>query len=307
MPYPGNKCPKKIYIYIKELKKIIVDNNINVLHTHVWSSRPYMIPIAFFNKVKIRVAHSHSKNLNSKNKLFFQKLLLKIGVLFSNVYMGCSNDACKFAFKNRKYTILYNGISFRNFKYDTEQRIEIRNKLNLEKNTVFINVGRFCELKNQTFLIDVFNEIHKKNNKSKLLLIGQGEDVKYIWEKIKNYNLFNEVIILENINNPVKYLNAADCFVFPSISEGLGISYLEAQATGIKCVISTGVPDIGTYTENVLKIDLNDSPKEWAERILTFLNEEYIRESKYSEKFDVKKTAELYQKIIRDEVEKNEK
>ena len=307
LPYPGYKSPRKIYHYLKELKRIIMDNNINVLHSHIWSSRPYIIPIALLTNVKVRIAHSHSKDLNSKNKFFLQKFLLKIGVLFSNVYIGCSEDACKFAFKNRKYTVLYNGISFDKYKYDKKVRMEIRKNLNIGSETVFINVGRFCELKNQMFLVDVFNELHKEYKNSKLLLIGQGPDVQYIRKKIQTYDLSKYIMILENINNPVKFLNAADCFVFPSSSEGLGISYLEAQATGIKCVISTGVPDIGTFTKNILKLDLKEGSNEWSKQIITFLNEKNVRKSEYCEKFDVKITAKIYQEIIRKEMKKHER
>lgn len=300
LSYPGYKSFFKILKYIKSLKKILVENKIDILHCHVWSSRPFIIPIALLSKIKIRIVHSHSKNFNSNNKYLLQKLFTKFGVALSNVYYGCSEDACKFAFNRRKYTVINNGIDFEKFKYNKVEREKVRAKNNIQFNQkVYINVGRFCYLKNQVFLIDVFYEILKYDKDAILFLVGSGDDIALINKKIEDYGIIDNVIIFDSINNPASLLSAADCFIFPSISEGLGISYLEAQAAGLKCIISNGVPNIGTFSTEVIQLDLDQGPEKWASNIISFMEKKYVRKSFYSKKFDSKEISKKYQENVR--------
>ena len=158
--------------------------------------------------------------------------------------------------------------------------------------------------KNHDFLIEIFEEVHKKNQKSILMLIGGGELEKTIKEKIRSKNLENFVIFLNNVPNVNEYYQAMDVFVLPSLYEGLPVVGIEAQTSGLKCVFANTISSEVKITNNVTFLGLDDSTKKWAEEILK--NKNYykredmtvqVTKSGYSIKEEAKKMQRLYEKI----------
>ena len=126
--------------------------------------------------------------------------------------------------------------------------------------------------KNHSFLIDIFNELHKIDNNYYLILLGDSVDgdttfKEHIIQKVTNYNLSNSVLfagVQEEVN---KFLNAADLFLLPSHYEGLPIVCLEAQATGLPCLLSDVISSETKITSLVSFYSLKNSAKEWAQKI----------------------------------------
>ena len=64
-------------------------------------------------------------------------------------------------------------------------------------------------------------------------------------------------------------MQTMDVFVFPSLYEGLPVTMVEAQASGLPCIISDKVPSECILTEGLVNImPLSASPEAWAEKIL---------------------------------------
>ena len=119
------------------------------------------------------------------------------------------------------------------------------------------------------FLLDIFAEIIKLNQNYRLFLVGDGDLKPQILEKIKTLNLENSVVLLGLRNDVPELLQAMDIFLFPSLHEGFSVAFVEAQTTGIKSVISSGVPlESVLIKENTEIISLKQTPKQWAEKII---------------------------------------
>lgn len=158
----------------------------------------------------------------------------------------------------------------------------MRDELKISKSDFVIgHVGRFAPPKNHPFLIDVFKSVHDKNRNSKLLLVGTGNGQSNIREKVDNLGLSDSVIFLGNRGDVNRILQAMDVFLFPSLYEGLGIAALEAQASGLPCIISDGVPSECKVTDLAESLDLNLPIDKWANAVLE--KQSAIRKNTYQE------------------------
>ncbi len=92
--------------------------------------------------------------------------------------------------------------------------------------------------KNHEYVIDIFWRFHQKVCDSKLILIGDGELMDKIKQKVSALHL-NDAVLFEGVQDNVnEYMQAMDVFVLPSMYEGLPVVCVEAQAAGLSCVVS---------------------------------------------------------------------
>jgi glycosyltransferase involved in cell wall biosynthesis len=153
----------------------------------------------------------------------------------------------------------------------------LQKELNIIEKFVIIHIGRFEAQKNHTFLIDVFNSIQKRDNNSVLLLIGVGSLMDDIKERVRSYGLCECVKFLNNRDDIANLFQAADVLLLPSLYEGLPVVSIEAQASGIPCVLSDTITKESDITGNCIFQSLNSSPDDWADQV--FLLKDYNRVS----------------------------
>ena len=151
---------------------------------------------------------------------------------------------------------------------------KLRKELGIEDKIVIGHAGRFCEQKNHKFLIDVFKKIADLENNAVLLLIGAGETFERIKEQVQEYGLEERVIFLGVRKDIASLYQAMDCFVFPSLFEGLGIVAIEAQCSGLPVVGSDVIPKEAAVTNQFHYMSLDDSADEWAKKILEVTKQE---------------------------------
>ena len=198
--------------------------------------------------------------------------------------------------ENGKVYILHNAINYDDFKFNLKVRSKVRKELNIDEKVVYGHIGRFNIQKNHMFLLDVFNEIYKKNRNSVLLLIGNGELKNDILNKINTLKLNDSVFLLGLQDNVSNYLMAMDKFIFPSLFEGMPNVIIEAQASGLPCYISNTITKEANITGLVKYIGLNDSSKEWASIILKDkinLREDYRKEF-IDNNYDIERIANIF-------------
>lgn len=262
------------YLLYKKLKSEKYD----VVHAHPHYFCGYICLIAKLAGVPLRIAHSHNDTFSlDKNASLIRKTYNIIQRFFLNIFcnkkIGCSVPAGKALFDTAPFDIVYCGIDFSRFykkDKDREYRENFLKKYNIPENAICIgHVGRFSGQKNHSFLIDIFNEIKRKSSNYYLLLVGEGSLEETIKEKCSNLELKN--VIFLGVRDDVDLLmnNIFDIFIFPSLYEGLGIVLLEAQAAGLKCIVSDTVPkEVSIFEDQITFLSIKKSPDIWAKKVL---------------------------------------
>lgn len=241
-----------------------------IVHGHIGSTAAIYLSIA--KKYGCyTIAHSHSAG---KGSAMYQ-VLSRPTRYVANQFFACSKDAAISRYGRKvgddadRCQVLNNAIDTEKFVFREAKKQQMRQQLHISESALVIgHVGRFVDTKNHLFLIDIFQELHKRDSNSVLLLVGDGELRSKIERKIQTLDLTDSVILTGVQSNTYDYYQAMDCFVFPSHYEGLGIVVIEAQTAGLPCCISTGVPREAAITELVQFRSLDDSPAQWAEWIL---------------------------------------
>lgn len=243
-----------------------------ILHVHYTSSAFVFLDITKKYGKKI-ISHSHiagmEKSLNS-----YIKTITRYPLRYHSDYlMGCSVMAAKWMFgpKYKQTNILYNAIESENYIYNLNIRERIRNDLNLIDKTVIGHIGRFAEQKNHSYLIDIFYEYNKINSNSVLLLIGDGPLKTNIEAQVDELGITSKVIFLGSVNNVNELLQGMDLFLFPSLYEGLPVTLVEAQASGLPILASDTITNEIEITKLVTFKSLEENPKAWAQNINNLL------------------------------------
>ena len=284
------------YHFLKEKKYDIVYFDTD------FSGRSYWSLLARFAGVKQRIFHSHnSKTEGGINPLvhWFFKQIMRFSV---TDYIACSKAAAYWMFpkdKAESATIITNGINTYFFAYNSESRRKIRALYNIpESSCVIGHVGRFCEQKNHSKLIGIFNEFHKIYPDSFLILIGEGELKDKIEQSVSEFELSEYVKFIGNTDDIASYLSAMDVFILPSLFEGLPISVIEAECSGLYVYISDGISDEAILTQYTRKIPLSYSDIEWAMQIAEDLKQPNIEREKAANEirtkgYEIKESAKI--------------
>ena len=265
----------KPFKYHKALKRVLKEGNYKIIHSNINTLSVFSLFAAKCAGVPVRIAHSHSTtNKKEKKKNLMKQVLRPFSKVFATDYMCCSELAGRWLFGDKEYDkgnvyLLNNAIDLDKFKYNESLRKMKRKELDIKDDTLVIgHIGRFVAQKNHDYLIDIFNEIHKKNNNSILLLAGQGPLMEDIKNKVKELNLDDSVKFLGQRNDANELYQAFDVFLLPSLYEGLPVVGVEAQAAGLLCYLSDDMTKETKVLDITKFMSLNNTPEEWANNIL---------------------------------------
>lgn len=261
------ESPKKVGIknYIENMKDIMLKYGpYDAVHSHMNVMSGMVMVSAWLAGVKIRVSHSHNTKFPNSSKVnFVGKILIK---LFANRKVACGEKAGKALFCGSKFCVIPNGIdASKYYVYDENEKKQIQNKLGMQQGVLQIcHVGRFVDVKNHSFIIEIAQAL-KNKIKFQMHLLGNGELFETIQEKAKEQNL-EEVLFHGSVNNVNEYLKASDIFILPSKYEGLPVTLVEAQSAGVSCLISDKVPTEADFKIGLIKsLPLNID--EWVDNI----------------------------------------
>ena len=272
---PSLKKPPAQY---KVIKKIIRDGGYDAAYFNISESFNCMGLFAAKScGVPVRIVHSHSSGVDRANKYVrtaretLHRLFRHSVSTLATHRFACSSVAGKWMF-DKDFKIIYNAIDKARFSYDEALRKDTRRALGLTDEKVFIHIGNFCYAKNSFFLVDIMRQVLKKDKNAVLLSVGTGSDFEAVCEYAKKLQVDENIRFLGVRDDIPALLSAADVFVFPSRFEGLSITCIEAQFSGLPCVLSENISSETKISEDVYVLPI-DSADSWADTVLMLCKE----------------------------------
>lgn len=262
--------------YINSVNKFFKNHpEYRIAHSHTSSKSVFPLAIAKFRGVPVRISHSHSSKSETGLKGIIRNLLMPLLKSTANIYLSCGEQASDWLYgkkfsKSGKVKIIRNVINADRFRYNPSKRESIRSILGIEAETFVIgHVARFCDVKNHKFSVDILKELLAKVPDSLLLLVGDGPLRDEIAAHAKSLAVESKIRMVGVVPNVYDYEQAMDAFILPSFYEGLPLSIIEAQVSGLPCFTTKGtVSTECSVTDLVKYLPLEAGAKRWADEIL---------------------------------------
>ena len=292
---------KEMLRYIFSLKSLMQRQKFDVVHVHGNSSTMGLeLSLAKIEKVPVRIAHCHNSRCEHPK---VHKLLYSLLRASYTQAVACSTLAGDWIFGCGNYTVLPNAIDLQKFQYNPEIRKRYREMLNIDEKTLLLgHVGNFNEQKNHEFLVNVFYEVQKQR-KAKLILLGAGPLQDTVKKQVSSLQMDDQVYFLGIRDDVNCWMQAMDVFVFPSRWEGLPVTLIEAQASGLHCVVSKNISgEVVINFNQMCMLSLSDT-KNWIKKICNiYFNAdreqgyEKIQNAGYNINFAVRRLKNIYDK-----------
>lgn len=253
----------------------------DVVHCHMANAAFIYLRYAKKNNIPIRILHSHqNRYADSLTHTLRNIPLVYLGKRYANCNVACSELAGRFLFGKQKFTLLPNGIDVNRFSYSQRKREIFRKKLNIENDAiVFGIVGRLVSQKNLYFGIQVFFECKRYFMNARLIIAGDGELKNDLKEYAKSIGIEKDITWLGNRSDIDVVDSGIDILLMPSIYEGLGLSIIEAQSSGVECFASDKFPPESNSSDFFHEISLTCTSNEWAKHIYSVFKNRTLNRS----------------------------
>lgn len=267
----------KFFEYRRALKDFFTEHQeYNILHGHMTNTASIYMPIAEkHGNVGCRISHSHSMQAVSGLTGFLSNILSRNITKYATDWFACSEAAAKWFYSeddinSGKIKIITNSIDVNKFRFSEQKRLSKRQELSIENDFIVGNVARFSYPKNQDFLIETLPELLKKVPNTKLCFVGEGHDMQRAKDLAKSLGVYDKILFLGLRNDVDELISAFDVFVMTSFYEGLPLVGVEAQSSGLPCVLSDGITKETDMTGNVKFLSLDESHEAWADAIASY-------------------------------------
>lgn len=272
IPFPREGAKK----YCRALKEIMKKTGpYEVVHSHNLFPSGMVMKVAHEANVPVRIAHAHTNrddtHLNIVRKIY-QRLMRGLVWKYATQLFACSQKAGNYLFQEKfgdSGFVMNNGVGTEKFFIDDNKKNMLKKELGISSEKIIGHTGRFVQVKNHSFLVDVFKSIYDSGENVKLMLIGDGVLKGNIEEKVRNLGIEDRVIFTGMRNDVYDLLSLMDVYVLPSIYEGVSVSLMEAQAAGVPFVVSTAAySDESKVTEYGVALDLDAGINTWRDVIV---------------------------------------
>ena len=261
--------------YIAALETLFRENQYPIVHAQIGTMALFPLLAAKRAGVPVRIVHNHATASLGEGKRSLLKYALRpFAKVYATHYAACSRHAAAWLFGQKAarqgQVEIFDPVSeLDDYRYDETVQAQVRQELGLEGRFVVGHVGRFCRQKNHMFLVDIFQAIHRRRPEALLLLVGDGETRPAVEEKLARLGLGDDVRFLGHRNDAGRLYQAMDVFLLPSLYEGLPVVAVEAQAAGLKTVVSTAVTEEAKVRQDMAFLPLSAGAERWAEESLT--------------------------------------
>lgn len=247
---------------LKGLYRIVKDGDYKVVIRHTPNALVAPQVYAAARAGAFSVCHSHNTTDPKKLLHHIGKALMKHGKIGR---FACSKEAGIWMFGKRECTVVHNAVDLDRFRFDQEKRARIREEFSLEERHVYGHVGNFIQSKNHPFLLSVYREIARLDERAAFICIGDGELRARMMEEAERLGIRSQVIFTGIRHDVDAFLSAMDALIFPSVFEGLPLTVIEAQAAGLPCLISDAVDGGVEVTKGLVSWkSIDEAPQAWA-------------------------------------------
>jgi glycosyltransferase involved in cell wall biosynthesis len=262
-------------VFKKILKKIEPD----VVHYHLALS-DYVQYAKLRKQTRIILTvHSEPKRIwdgsqsGNRDEKSIRKMIEQYDFKFIVLHNKMAQEI-KTLFCTDNVTIMNNGVMVDKFRY-VQPNSDLKSQLQIDEHTFVVgHIGRFNQVKNHLFLIDVFREILNINPDSKLVLVGEGQTQIQVKHKVDEMKITDKVHFLGVRTDIPELLALFDIIVFPSFYEGLSITLIESQVASVKCLVSDTVNEETKISNTLEFMSLENSPEVWAEKAVRMVEED---------------------------------
>ncbi|MCR5135817.1 MAG: glycosyltransferase family 1 protein [Oscillospiraceae bacterium] len=301
--------PVKYPQYLQFMKKLFSMNDYKIIEAHNGAFGVYALNAARKSGIPVRIFHAHGAGITKDWKLPLKYFCLAMLPYSMNEHFTCGIEAAKCYFgKNvvacNDYTLIPNAIEVERFIFNEDTRNRIRREYHLEDKHVLGHVGRFMKQKNHTFLLDVFEAYSRRDKTAFLVLLGDGELLDRIKAKAERLHIADKVLFVGNVENANEWYQAFDCFILPSVWEGLPVVGVEAQAADLPCIFSDTITREIDFLDSNLFLSTASSMKDWIDAISKAMkhtsrrdNTEMITRNHYNVRTEAMKLQEHYLKL----------
>lgn len=298
----------KLFSYIRALNMFFKEHHYSIIHCNMTNTAVFYMPIAKKNGVKCIISHSHNSHAKKGLPGLLTNLLQRNIYKYATDYFACSEAAehwfyPKELINSGKIVVIPNAIDARSFSYNVDKRNNMRKQLKINDGEIIIgSVGRFRPEKNQIFILKLLKAILNEGVEAKVVFVGNGECEDQVKKSAKEENLENYTLFLGARSDVPELMQAMDVFLLPSLWEGLPLVGIEAQASGLPCIVSDTVTRELSITDLVEYLSLKDSISVWIQHIISASRG--VRYNMYGKikdaGYDIKTTAAWFQKFYLD-------
>ena len=318
---PGSvnfKNPKANKKVRGDIERILRDEKIDIVHinSRFFAFHVLLLSVAKKAGIPIRVSHFHGSLVEP----FFDRIVhtflrMRIRSL-ATVYAGCSKEKAVYLFGKKgiesdKWQLIPNTIQTERFKFNEAERKKKRELIGVVDNEILLGaVGRVEKEKNHIFLIGVLKKLLRSMPKAKLIILGDGSEREKLQEKSRELGLDGKVILYGSTDDVPGWLSAMDYYLMPSLSEGFPISAVEAQASGLVCLLSDRITKEVDLTKNVYHLSIDNGTGAWLKKIeavppVSISDRLHVADLIKNAGFDVNNTAEYVRSLYSTNKEKN--
>lgn len=310
----GAKIYKTVYvsgiknklIHLRMVYKILKDNGpFHIVHGNIDLFNGLELAVAKKANVPIRICHSHNSSTQNANTILsklafniYKPIMNHLIWKYSTVHLGCSDKAMNYLYgvhwENYKDSkVIFNGIKLDKFRNPNIDKEEYSKKIGIDPNKMnLLTVGRLVSQKNPLFILDIVYELSKIRDNFVFNWVGDGAMKKDIYKKVKELNIEKYIKFFGARSDVSEIMKCCDCFILPSLFEGLAFVIIEAQCAGLECFISNTVSHLANCGKCEV-LPINKGAKVWAYTINDYIDskKEFMINKELLSKFDIKNTV----------------
>lgn len=298
---------KKKFAYIRNVKEILSHGQFDIAHSNMDLLNGITLTIAKKCGIPMRICHAHNSksqyepigrfaSLKKTAQKIYSRTMKRLIVKSSTELLACSDVASEYFYGDRKSTLIYNGIDIDSFNLQNYDKRKYTSLFEADNKKLIASVGRLSMQKNPLFAVEIIAELAKLRDDFKYIWVGGGELEAAARDKAAGLGVENRIIFAGVRTDVKEILSCCDCFLMPSLFEGLPFSLIEAQAAGLHCIVS----DVVTKEADVGLIEycsLEKGAKGWAEVVDKTLDKPKKSADERLELFDIKHTVRQLEEI----------